>query len=96
MAIVLQEEKRKINWVSFATIFIIIVVLFAGGYYLFFEKPELIEIVAPVQLDNINELSRISFDPESVVNSPTFKLLRQFESDIVPPVPGRSNPFRAF
>lgn len=96
MAIVLEQEKHPVNWVSLATAAVVIVSLFAGGYYLFFKKPELIETVTPEPVSDLSTISQIVFDPESVINSPTFKLLRQYETDIVIPPAGRSNPFRPF
>src|SRR3989344_4612493 len=96
MAILVQEEEKGTNWVTILSTIVIIVVVFAGAYYFFFKKPELIEVVAPGSLQNVSSISRISFDPQGVLNSPTFKLLRQYGSAPVVPSPGRSNPFRPF
>ncbi len=97
MAILVQETKKETNWVAVLSTIIIILVIFVGAYFLFFKKPELIEVVAPGSLQNVSSISKLSFDPESVLNSPTFKLLRQLPpSTAEPPSPGRSNPFRPF
>ena len=96
MAIVLEEEKRPTNWVAILSVAIVIVVLFAGSYFLFFKKPELIEVVAPKQLQDLGNLSKVTFDPESVINAPTFKLLRQYGTLVTLPTPGRSNPFKPY
>ena len=96
MAIVLEEEKRPTNWVAILSVVIIVVVLFVGSYFLFFKKPELIEIVVPKSLQDIGTLSKLSFDPSSVINSPVLKLLRQYGTNISQVTPGRSNPFRPF
>ncbi|KKS43952.1 hypothetical protein A2116_00695 [Candidatus Jorgensenbacteria bacterium GWA1_49_17] len=96
MAIVVEEEKKSVNWIAILTTLIIVVVIFAGAYFLFFKKPELIEIVAPSDLQGVSQISGISFNPESVLNAPTFKLLRQYGTEPEPPAPGRNNPFRPF
>lgn len=96
MAIVLEEEKKPVNWVAALTTIIIIVVLFIGAYFLFFKKPELIEVVAPGGLQGVSQISRISFNPEGVLSAPTFKLLRQYGTAQDVPTPGRTNPFRPF
>ena len=96
MAIVFEEEKKPTNWVMILSVSVIIIAVFFGSYYLFFKKPELIEAVAPKQLQNLSKLSTLSFDPDAVINSPTFKLLRQYGTSVAQPTPGRNNPFRPF
>ncbi|HXF43992.1 MAG TPA: hypothetical protein VNK70_00790 [Candidatus Paceibacterota bacterium] len=96
MAIVVQEEKKGTNWVAILSTLVIIFAIFAGAYYLFFKKPELIEVVTPGSLQNVSNISKISFDPQAVLNSPTWKILRQYGSTPTIPSPGRSNPFKPF
>lgn len=50
MAIVIQEEKAPINWFSVIAIASGIGVIFLSGYYLFFVRPPLIEVVLPIRL----------------------------------------------
>ncbi len=96
MAIVVEEQKKSVNWVTILTMLVVIAVVFAGAYLLFFKKPELIEIVTPGGLEGVSEISKISFDPESVLSAPTFKLLRQYGTAPTPSTPGRDNPFEPF
>lgn len=96
MAILVEEEKKPVNWVAILTVIIIVIVIFLGAYLLFFKKPELIEVVAPGSLKNVSELSKISLDAGSVLDSANFKLLRQYTTNVKPPAPGRSNPFVPF
>ncbi|MFH0712537.1 MAG: hypothetical protein V2A55_01635 [Candidatus Jorgensenbacteria bacterium] len=96
MAIIVEEGKKPVNWIAILTTLIIVVVIFVGAYFLFFKKPELIEIVAPSDLQGVSEISKISFNPDGVLNAPTFKLLRQYGTTPEPPTPGRNNPFRPF
>lgn len=96
MAIEFEEEKQPVNWVAILTVVVIVAVLFLGSYYLFFKQPQLIEVVAPKSLQTIGSLSKLSFDPSTVVNDPTRKLLRQYGTNVTPVTPGRSNPFQPF
>ncbi|MEK7512598.1 MAG: hypothetical protein AAB601_00165 [Patescibacteria group bacterium] len=95
MAIILEEEKKPINWVSIVGIGVVVLVVFFGSYYLFFKKPQLIDVVAPIDLSNINALAQVQvFDPQAIVNSSNFKALKDFTTPLVLPPTGRSNPFR--
>ncbi len=96
MAISIEEERKPTSWLSIILVIIIVVVLLAGGYFLFFKKPELIEVVAPGRVGDLSRISQLQFDPQELVNSPEFKLLRQFGVEITPPTPGRSNPFQPY
>jgi flagellar basal body-associated protein FliL len=93
MAIVVEEEK-KTNWVTIITVVVVLAIVFVGGYYLFFKNPELIEVVAPDRLQQLNQLSQAKFDPSAVVDSPAFKALRDYTSPLVLPSAGRADPFQ--
>ena len=94
MAIIIEEEKKQASWVNIVIAAVMVVVLFVGAYFLFFKQPQLIEVVTPKQLQEINKISAVSFDPEMVVNSPIFKSLRQYGTPVIPPqTVGRANPF---
>ncbi len=94
MAIVLEEEKKPINWTTIIAIGFIILVIFIGGYYVFFQRPELIEVVAPVELQRISSLSSLQFKPEEVIEAPEFKMLRRYGGSFsVTSKVGRDNPF---
>lgn len=96
MALVVEEEKKPTNWVAIASIAVVIIILFAGSYLLFFKKPELIDVVSPGSLSDLNKISKITFNPEEVVSDPVFKSLRQFGGSVSTLMPGRSNPFKPF
>ncbi len=97
MAIIVEEEKKSVNWFMVVIVLVVVVVVFSGAYFLFFQRPDVIEVVTPGKLDQINKLSKISFKPEEVVNSPSFKSLRQYGSSTSPTqTPGRENPFKPF
>jgi len=95
MAIVVQEEGKRINWIAALTVAVVVIVIFAGLYFLLFKKPELIEVVVPGRLQSINTLSQVPFDPEAVVNDPAFKVLRRYASPVSRTnTPGKANPFQ--
>lgn len=94
MAVIIEEgEKKPFNWMLLMIIGVIVIIIFVGGYYLFFKKPELIEVVAPRELEPLEKISQVEFDPTTVLNSTNFKILRQFTVSTTPPAVGRSNPF---
>lgn len=94
MAIVLEEEKQPVNWIGIVAVIIIVTLLFAGGYYVFFKDPGVIDQVAPRSLENVSQLSRTGINPSEVVALPAFKLLQDYSSPTSLPSAGRSNPFR--
>lgn len=94
MAIILEEEKKPVNWFGIIAAIAAALVLLIGGYYLFFKKPQLIEVVAPGPLQQIETLSKVPpLDPQAVVNSSNFRSLRDYTSPLPAAVKGRPNPF---
>lgn len=95
MAILVEEEKKPVNWIGIITALFIVVAVFVLAYFLFFKKPEIIDQVTPKSLESINQISKIKFDPEGVVNSPTFNSLKNTAPQIIPrETPGKQNPFK--
>ena len=76
--------------------FLIIIIIAVAGYYIFFAKPQFVEIIGVpqnLQSKDIDILSVIDLNPEGVINSQEFRSLKQY---ITPPQPGnagKSNPF---
>ena len=95
MAIVIEEEKRKINWFALAVIILIIATIITATYYLFFAPTPLIERVAPARLQSFQEISNIRLQPEAVVNNPNFQILKQYVNpiEIQSGSIGKTNPF---
>jgi len=96
MAIVIEEEKKRTNWTGIVFTVVFIAIIFIGGYYLFFTKPELLtDIGAPTRLQELNQLTKlVKFDPKTVIEAPNFKLLRDYSSVLTLPPAGRDNPFK--
>lgn len=94
MAIQIEQQQKSVSWVKIASAVIIVAVLFAGAYFLFFKKPELIEVVVPGQFEDLTQLSEIELNANELLESPQFQMLRQYSLDSSPPSPGKSNPFQ--
>ncbi|MDI6734480.1 MAG: hypothetical protein QMD50_03280 [Patescibacteria group bacterium] len=96
MAILVEEDKPPVNWVGILTAIIVVVVLFAGSYYVFFKKPQALENIAvPPELKANEPLVGITFDPSPFIEKLN-KLFRQYAEDIITPAAGRENPFKPF
>lgn len=93
MAIIIEEEKRKINWFALAVIILIIATIIVATYYLFFAPTPLIERVVPAPLQSLQELSNIRLQPETIVNNPKFQILKRYVNPIEIGSVGKSNPF---
>lgn len=93
MAIVIEQNKKRSGWFGILAALFFLTIIVGGGYYLFFAPLPAIEIVAPLPLQSAVELSQLTFDPSSVVNSREFKRLRIYASVPSTGYLGRGNPF---
>lgn len=93
MAIEIEQEKKPVNVINLLIAIVIVGSLFAGAYFFLFRRPEFIDIVLPKDLQNLNTISNIPFDPGRVFNSPKYKALREYGGEITPPQAGKTNPF---
>ena len=94
MAIVVEEEqKSRGGLVSLIVWGVVFVVIGLSVYYLFFKRPDLVEVAAPSSFTNTQALSQIVLEPNDVINSPGFKALHGGIQPIVPQPSGRPNPF---
>jgi len=96
MAIVIQEKKKGANWFAILLVLFIFGTIGLAGYFLFFVKPAALEVVIPKQLEPVAAISKIKFDPSTVVNSAVFRSLKQYTT--LPSIGqiGRDNPFVSF
>ncbi len=96
MAIIVQQEKKPVNWFNITIIAVFIVVLFLLMYFIFFKKPELVEVVVPAKLQNLSKISQAQLDPTPVVNELNQYFSNNTNQQISIPTPGRTNPFQPF
>ena len=93
MAIIVGREESRINWFAVALALFIISFIGASVYFLFFIDPPYIERIAPINLDNVNQLSSAKIDPNTVLQNPSFLLLKKYIPDPDTGKLGRANPF---
>lgn len=87
------EEKRGVSVFGFLIVLVIAGTLFAGVYFLFFERPDLVQVVLPRGLEDVEDISTVELQPEAIFASEKFQALRRYSQDIVLPQPGKRNPF---
>ncbi len=96
MAITVEQEKKKVNWFNLILVVLFIVVIFLVTYFVFFKKPELINVVAPGSLQSINQISQIQLDPTPVVQTLNKYFTGNYGGTPSIPTPGRTNPFAPY
>ena len=95
MAIIVEEERPKVSITQILMWLAVLIVMGIAVYYIFFAKPEIVDIAIPSTFQNVNPLAEVTLNPEDVINGPAFQALKQY---VTPPSPGnagRSNPFLA-
>lgn len=94
MAIVLEEKENKNIWVKIAIIAVLVLILAAAVYYVFFAPVPAFEIIVPPPLESAQKITSFQVDPTNVVNSEAFRILRSYTSLPTTGVLGRDNPFK--
>ena len=94
MATIIEEGKngrggivRLLMWLM------VLIIIGAAGYYIFFAEPQLVEIATPASFKSIDPLAGINLNPEDVINGVEFQSLKIY---VTPPRPGnagKANPF---
>lgn len=93
MALIIEQNRRSVNWFGiFVFIFLLGVISF-GGYFLFFGPTPAIEIIAPIELDAAEKISNIKLDAGKIIESPVLKSFRQYGTAPGVGTLGRQNPF---
>ena len=95
MAIIIEEQKRKINWFVVAVILSLVIIIGAAIYYLFFAPTPLVEKIVPPRLQSLQELSSIKLEPEAIISDSRFQILKQYVNpiEIQTDSVGKTNPF---
>ena len=93
MAILVEQEKKPVNWFNIIVIAVVIAVLFSVVYFIFFSNPGLIDVVVPGNLSGIKDLSQVQVDPTPVVSTLNKYFTGNFGTSLTIPTPGRPNPF---
>jgi len=98
MAIVIEEEKNKSGLITAIIWIIVLAIIVAAIYYLFFSQPQLIEVVVPTNLQNAQNISKININPDLLNSNPVFNQLKPYniQSTSSGTNIGRSNPFLSY
>ncbi len=96
MAIVVEENKNRVNVVRLLGWLGILVILGASVYYVFFAAPEVVVILPPSNFEYVMPLAQVTLHPEDVLNSAAFQSLKPPSFPLPTPqgpaAVGRSNP----
>ena len=95
MAFAFQQESNN-NTLTTTIMIVIAFAIAAGIYMLFFAKEPFIEVVAPPEVDNVSELSKVDFSSIDFAQSEVFSSLKRHVSDAEAGPAGRANPFSPF
>ena len=94
MAIIIEEERKQYSRLLSGVVWITVgVILLLAVYYVFFKRPDIIEISGPADFEEIEGLLEIRIAPEEVVQSPAFQGLKLYASPLAPSTQGKTNPF---
>ena len=93
MAIIVEEEKRKINWFALILAVSLAGIVISLAYYLFFAPTPLIGKAVSQNTQTLKDLSDIKLNPEEVINNPKFQILRQYINPVEAGLPVKNNPF---
>lgn len=96
MAIVIEGEKKGVDWGFILGILFIVGIIGAAVIYLFFVNPETVQLLttSPDQ-QRLSEFSKSKLRPEEVLNSTAFQALKTVAPMTVPEESevGKVNPF---
>ncbi|MEX2054028.1 MAG: hypothetical protein WD883_00570 [Candidatus Colwellbacteria bacterium] len=95
MAFSFRQESNK-SWLTIIVVSSITLALAGGTYMLFFAPTPFIEVVAPPEVEDVSELSRVNFSTADFSSDPVFSSLRRHVSEAVAGPAGRENPFAPF
>ena len=96
MAIVIEEKRNQGGLTAFLIWLVVLGVVAATVYFVFFKNPGLVEFTGSSSFKNVQQLSKISIKPDQLLNNPRFQALKQYVTVSPPQNPGRSNPFLGF
>ena len=96
MAIVVEEKRNPGSIINFLIWIAVLATAGASVYYIFFKNPELVEFTASSSFKNLQQLSKISINPQELINNAEFQALKRYVTVTPPQNFGRSNPFLSF
>ncbi len=89
----MEEESKGRGPFGILTVILILIILGAGTYYLFFAPAPLIEVIVPSGLQSVSKIPEKGLNAPGIFNSPIYKSLRQYVAEPAIGEIGRTNPF---
>lgn len=95
MAIVLEGEKKNIDWGFILGTLFIVGIIGSAIVYLFFVSPETVQQLTTPQQQRLSEFSKTKFNPQEILGNPLFQNLKTAAPAIVSSEGevGKTNPF---
>lgn len=95
MAIVLEKEKKNIDWSFILGVMVVVGIIGFAIVYLFFVNPETVQQLTTPEQKTLSEFSKVRFQPEEILNSSAFQSLRTMAPMTAPTEMevGKTNPF---
>lgn len=93
MALIIEQNRRRVNWFGIFVFLFFLIVIFGGGYFLFFGPTPAIEILSPIQLDSAERIAEVKLDAETIMENSVLKNFREYGTAPGVGSLGRSNPF---
>lgn len=93
MAIIVEEDRPKINITQILMWFTVLAIVGFAVYYIFFAEPQIIDVPVPAAFKNLDPLAQVNLVPEDLINSEQFKSLKEYITLPEPGNAGRVNPF---
>ena len=96
MAIIIEPERQnRFGALGLLAWIVAIAVIIAAVYYVFFRRPELIDVALPSGLQGSREILNVNVDPDLLISGP-LRFRRQHVPEPTPRNLGRANPFLPF
>jgi hypothetical protein len=76
MAIVLEGEKKSVDWGFILGILFIVGIVGSAVVYLFFVSPETVQQLTTPEQQRLSEFSKVNFNPEGILTSQSFQNLK--------------------
>ncbi len=96
MAILVEEKADSGAVVNIVIWIMILAIISASVYYIFFKQPQLVEFAGSSSLKDIQQLSKISINSDKLINDRAFQTLKSYITVSQPDNLGRDNPFLGF
>lgn len=98
MAIIVEEERSRTTITPILGWIVTLSIVGFAAYYIFFAVPESVTFSPPTNFQNIEPITQIGVNPNTVLQSPMFQSLKQYIAEPTGTAPahvGRPNPFIA-